>query len=115
MVQRRLKVAVLQVRRAEVRVRGRQLGRRFDGFFVDDDDDRDGAFGDERWRIGSAGARRVRVSERGCVVLSEEGAPPCGDDALANRPLWLWERALGAWSPHPIVEGMAEEMHCFGP
>ena len=37
------------------------------------------------------------------------------DDALANRPLRLWERALGAWSPHPIVEGMAEEMHCFGP
>ena len=76
----------------------------------------DGAFGDEQWRIGSAGARRVRVSsERGCVVLSEEGAPPCGDDALANRPLRPWERALGAWSPHPIVEDMAEEMHCFGP
>ena len=75
----------------------------------------DGAHGDEQWRIRSAGARRVRVSERGCVLLSEEGAPPCGDDALANRPLRLWERALGAWSPHPIVEDMAEEMHCFGP
>ncbi|KAJ1639384.1 hypothetical protein T492DRAFT_114515 [Pavlovales sp. CCMP2436] len=30
-------------------------------------------------------------------------------------PLSLVERALGVWNPHPIVEGMSEQMHCFGP
>ena len=31
------------------------------------------------------------------------------------RELTRWELMLGIWNPHPIVETMTEEMHCFGP
>lgn len=38
---------------------------------------------------------------------------PC-ELALLPQPAGL-ESALGVWNPYPLVEGMAEEMHCFGP
>lgn len=81
----------------------------------------EGAYGDEAWRVASAGVRRVRVRSDGrgslaCAVVSEGlFGQACASGELALQPLALWERALGAWNPHPIVEGMAEEMHCFGP
>ena len=76
----------------------------------------DNALGDEAWRIGSKGVHRVRVSLNGCVVLLRDLFDRmCGEDELANVPLTMWERTLGAWNPYPIVEGMSEEMHCFGP
>ena len=105
----RYTVPSLQLRRMLEEVRG--AGEPFELEYTE----LDGALGDERWRTASAGARRVRVSEAGCHVLSDPLIPPCGDAELANAPLLWWERLLGAWSPHPIVEGMAEEMHCFGP
>ena len=71
--------------------------------------------GSEGGLSASLCSRTVRMSEAGCHVLSEPLIPPCGDAELANAPLLWWERLLGAWSPHPIVEGMAGEMHCFGP
>jgi hypothetical protein len=84
----------------------------------------EGHAGDETWRSSSKGSRRVRVAEdpakasapRRCVVLSEGGAP-CTPHDLPNLPAALawWERALGVFNPNPIVPGMADEMHCFGP
>ena len=78
--------------------------------------------GDETWRVSSKGVRRVRVSEdpnKGsatCIVLSH-GRAPCADDDLPNlrSGLEMGERLLGVFNPHPIVPGMTEEMHCFGP
>ena len=75
----------------------------------------EGDFGNEAWRIHSKGARRVLVSEKDCKVVSTADWRACGDDEFANMPITSWERAIGAWSPHPIVPEMAEEMHCFGP
>lgn len=82
----------------------------------------DGHSGDETWRASSKGTRRVRIAEdptKGsarCTVLSEGGAPCLPSDLpLLPSALTWWERGLGVFNPNPIVPGMADEMHCFGP
>jgi len=62
-----------------------------------------GGGGDGGYRRGGGDAKRA-------------GGVPCSVEEVAQqRELGGWERMLGVWNPHPIVEGMTLQLHCFGP